>query len=496
MGLEDKLEALKLAMSDIEPSGDLLERRGVSTILAKYFVERDEHKKVTSQINIPTMMLAYLSLSKDQKEELDKFNNKNPGVLRGNKTAHHLRAIHDEDLRKFAHKQRLVSQVTGMFQYFVDHREDYQLFDSGYLLNDKKFLRKFKSQGRQVLANAKRHVNGDFARVIERASEIVPEITEYTDKVKVHEIDGTKNIIEYFDFFKENRTENQAFNLQYLAEDSKFKEAFGKKGRNSYHKARIAFIEGGFDHLVELASKERPEIKEYRFMEVKEKVEEEVPQVVEVETKLDKKPARKPRKTKGTTTKVPKAKTQEYLSLTDVLNEIPRLEDNETLSIRQPERGQYTLDVILDSKPARKTGIKKPSKGTRYKSKAKTEITDSYIDIEIRPGDFTHGILQVTPETNGFFGGYEVQFMLETDVQTYVMHQTGGSKDSKRGSGDGSFLGHPDGKRIKSKKLKAVPDATNNKKGTFKTFYRAHPELKAGDVIRIEKLKKGHYKIV
>ncbi len=145
-------------------------------------------------------------------------------------------------------------------------------------------------------------------------------------------------------------------------------------------------------------------------------------------------------------------------------------------------------DQLLKLSPSQKAEITKSEKGI-YLIDIAEELP--YVDLKIVPSNFDHGIICLTKETKEFFPGYKEQFVLETDVKSFVMHLNGGSEHSV-GDADGSYLNHPRHTEVEERLLEYAPDA-NTRDGTFKRFYDAHLELQPDDFITIFRASQERY---
>jgi len=162
--------------------------------------------------------------------------------------------------------------IAEMFDYFKEHRSEGQVFCTGYIshahLNDKKFKEKFGLNGQNLYARAYKNLGeGGMQSLIDLAAGQRPEIKGYSTPPGVLKIDGLKLIAEMFDYFKEHRFENQIFNINYITnthkQDNKFKEKFGKRGQNLYGRCMKNIGSAGMRDIVDLATEQIPEMKNY-----------------------------------------------------------------------------------------------------------------------------------------------------------------------------------------------------------------------------------------
>jgi len=94
-------------------------------------------------------------------------------------------------------------------------------------------------------------------------------------------------------------------------------------------------------------------------------------------------------------------------------------------------------------------------------------VPDDVIDIELNPSCRQYVLLPLPKDKRRFFPGYKVNFELMTDVGVLTAHVTSAPK--------GTPIGDPDG--------------GGHIRGGFGRWYAKHPELKAGDTLRVEALE-------
>jgi len=158
--------------------------------------------------------------------------------------------------------------------------------------------------------------------------------------------------------------------------------------------------------------------------------------------------------------------------LPDIVERLQGLSLDQIAEISKGTRGHYHMAVL---------------------SQASSGDFTSCIALKIVPSSSQFGILHIPREHKAFFPGYRSQFILETDVQPFVMHLTGGNSDDLKqgvslddavGQEIGQYLCHPRSILI-SPQFTDIPHATSQKNGSFRNFYARHPELKPDDFLVI-----------
>lgn len=158
--------------------------------------------------------------------------------------------------------------------------------------------------------------------------------------------------------------------------------------------------------------------------------------------------------------------------LTHIVERLQGLSLDQIAEISKGARGQYNMDIL---------------------SRASSGDFDSCVALKVVPSSSQFGIIHIPREHKSFFPGYRSQFVLETDVQPFVMHVTGGNSDDLKagvtlddavGEDIGQYLCHPRSTQI-SMRFADVPNATSAKLGSFKRFYAQHSELNPDDFLVI-----------
>ena len=151
------------------------------------------------------------------------------------------------------------------------------------------------------------------------------------------------------------------------------------------------------------------------------------------------------------------------------------------------------LKTVLNLKPDQQAIIGRSVRGV-YTVNIQTKTNQPYVELKIAPKDREYNIIHVTKETKGFFPGYKVQFVLDTDIKPFVMHLTGANNGTTIGDDEGGYLCHPRPSEINPSMLTRVPDA-DKRDGSFKQFYDAHPRLQGGDYVKIFRLTPDFYRL-
>jgi len=103
-------------------------------------------------------------------------------------------------------------------------------------------------------------------------------------------------------------------------------------------------------------------------------------------------------------------------------------------------------------------------------------LNKNVIEIKLNPSSRKYVYIPLPKDTRHFFPGYKVDFELEIDGKTVIAHVTSKPHGSSVDIGD--------------------PHAGTHIRGKFGPWYARHPELKAGDRLRIQALEPGkRYKL-
>ncbi len=159
-------------------------------------------------------------------------------------------------------------QLLRLFEYYLAHRREHELFNSTYLLINKNLNKRFHDLGTRLYSRAKRYLSpsrkNGLDLLIELAAEVNPEIKKYRESSELLKVEGTEQLIKMFDAYLVCRKEGDRFTPHYLKENESIKKQFGNLGQKLLGRCWRFLGIRGFDHLVELASEKRPEIKNYR----------------------------------------------------------------------------------------------------------------------------------------------------------------------------------------------------------------------------------------
>ena len=161
-----------------------------------------------------------------------------------------------------------------IFDYFMKNRTDGNVFNRKYISkeyykNEWWDNKKLEHAGIFVGTYDYEYVKERFKRFVEIVAQERPEIKIYIDIKKVARVEGPPLLIEIFDYFLEHRKEGDVFNTkcisQFNSEDREFRNKLGKRFENlesSILRETVNWHEL-INKIVELASKQRPEILEY-----------------------------------------------------------------------------------------------------------------------------------------------------------------------------------------------------------------------------------------
>ena len=115
--------------------------------------------------------------------------------------------------------------------------------------------------------------------------------------------------------------------------------------------------------------------------------------------------------------------------------------------------------------------------------------------MKIIPSNIRYGIIELNKEAREFFPGYKKQFVLETDIKPFVLHLSGGTKETKIGSEEGGYLGHPTPRNVEEKFFRQIPDCRHRIQGSFKRWYDAHPDIEPEHYFKVFKLDSELYRL-
>jgi|TARA_Y100000310_G_scaffold2130_1_gene2659 hypothetical protein len=132
-----------------------------------------------------------------------------------------------------------------------------------------------------------------------------------------------------------------------------------------------------------------------------------------------------------------------------------------------------------------------------YPQAAFTEGDQNYpfIDLTCKPSWRDRGLISLTDGTRGFFPGYKIQFLMETNVKPFVLHLNSSSDGTRVGEDSGNYINHPEGNIVDSKFLSEAPDATSNRDGTLYRWFERNPKLQPDDQIRIYRINAERFRL-
>lgn len=212
-------------------------------------------------------MAKYLSMSLEEKNELNNFRVQFPQYFMGDEDEllgnnRPEKAIKSIKSVRFARKQRYVSLLLKIFEFYIENRKE-EVFGPKYISFDKKLKDKFGEIARALYRNSDTSLkeDGGFSEILKLAIEVNPKIEDYLKKEDLTLNHKVSQLLEVFDFFLMNRGIKEVFSTNYIENDSKVK---GKFGKNFGHNLRVyANRFGSMSELIQIAAKERPEMLRY-----------------------------------------------------------------------------------------------------------------------------------------------------------------------------------------------------------------------------------------
>ena len=154
------------------------------------------------------------------------------------------------------------AQIVRIFDFYLQHRKKGQFFGPGYL-KDSLLRKRYKNLGINVYQNALKNFDRGFDELLELALAQRPEMHfHFTCKDVFRNIDGPEQLIRCFDFYLQHRKEGQKFGANYLQVDPLLQKRHGNLGKNAYYNSNY-HLENGFDELIQITAKQRPEILQY-----------------------------------------------------------------------------------------------------------------------------------------------------------------------------------------------------------------------------------------
>ncbi len=273
MGIEGILEVLGCAMKDQLDTVDekVLHSRKMQDVLTAYFAEQQTRPELVAQIRSQSLMYGYLQLALEEREQMERLREDHPDYLKGEGKGFVgigslERKMGSQKLISVIKKQRLINQLLKCFNFYLQNRQEGEVFGVGYLANNATLKKALGRLGWRTCMNAytKFSEEGGFDKLVELASEANPKIKLYSDRKEVLKIDGVAQLLRCFDFYLENRKEGVVFNSVYLMRDPTLNKGFGGLGWRITNKSYAHLSEeGGINYLVQLASRERPKILQY-----------------------------------------------------------------------------------------------------------------------------------------------------------------------------------------------------------------------------------------
>ena len=153
-------------------------------------------------------------------------------------------------------------ELAEFFDFYIKNRKPKQFFGSQYIRRDPLLKKEFGNAGENLYCNARKWIEGGFEQLINATAQKRPELRLHLTPDDVFKIDGPARLVQFLDFYLQNNNGNRAFTSGYLDGDEKFTKKFRALGGSLVACAK-KHLKGGFDELVHLAAKQRPEILHY-----------------------------------------------------------------------------------------------------------------------------------------------------------------------------------------------------------------------------------------
>ena len=155
-------------------------------------------------------------------------------------------------------KKDAPEEIVEEFKEWVERRKPYETFNAKVLSSTTK--------GRSILSRARNHLGAweGFRLLLGLAQELEPEIKRYSSFTAVLKEDGSRQLVDMFEFYMKNRENGEVFDTSYLRTNKRLRERFGTSGARLYENALNNFREqGGIQFIAELAARKNPELLQY-----------------------------------------------------------------------------------------------------------------------------------------------------------------------------------------------------------------------------------------
>lgn|SRR3989344_1481816 len=255
------LEKVVQVLTDLGPAQTATIKR--SGDLYSVELESNLQSEVMEQIKAPSLMKEYLGLFVEERWELAEFLDRNKEYLSGSESKGRDVSL-SQGPRELIQKIRLTNLLLDLFAFYLEHRQDGEVFNTNYILNNKRLKNKFGALGKKIYNGSHGKVAGGIEKIFEVAEEIDPRVKLYRSYKQTLLIDGPIQLLKLFDFYLEHRNEGEVFNANYIRKNKTLRQEFGTLGWNLYKNiGRNLSKGGGMNLIVQLAAQQRPEILGY-----------------------------------------------------------------------------------------------------------------------------------------------------------------------------------------------------------------------------------------
>jgi len=251
------LEKVVQVLTDLGPAQTATIKR--SGDLYSVELESNLQSEVMEQIKAPSLMKEYLGLFVEERWELAEFLDRNKEYLSGSESKGRDVSL-SQGPRELIQKIRLTNLLLDLFAFYLEHRQDGEVFNTNYILNNKRLKNKFGALGKKIYNGSHGKVAGGIEKIFEVAEEIDPRVKQYRGYKHTILVDGPRQLLNIFDFFLKNRQEGDIFNQAYLERP----ELKGLGTKISSGAKTYLAGEGGMDKIFEVAEEIDPRVKLYR----------------------------------------------------------------------------------------------------------------------------------------------------------------------------------------------------------------------------------------
>ena len=269
MTLDKTVQALERAMQGKPIDKKLLKDKKTARTLNTFFFEQEARPELTSLLDFPSLMYDYLQLPLERREEFDEFRKRHPEYLKGNGKGNPPTSIRTKEFNPIAQQCCWTNQLIKIFDFYLEHLREGEVFNVHYLIANKKLRRKYRRLGHNIYQNAYLNLEneGGIRKIVELAAQQRPEILEHWEYLEMHRFSinqAVQDLIRIFDFYLKHRKRREIFNSAYLEKNQQLRKKFRRRGKKLCQDARRNLGgEGGIKKIVELAAQQRPEILEH-----------------------------------------------------------------------------------------------------------------------------------------------------------------------------------------------------------------------------------------